>query len=48
MDDMEKKIITLMKVTNRIICHAMVGAVLRQTKIKKMLKKMGKSEDKKD
>lgn len=48
MDDMEKSIITLMRVTNDLMCRAMVGVVSSQTKIRKTLKKMGKTKEMKD
>lgn len=37
-----------MKVTNGLMCHAMVGAITGQTKIKRKLKKIRKREEEKD
>lgn len=48
MEDMEKVIITLMKVTDGLMCHAMVGTVTSQTKIKRKLKKIEKQDEEKD
>lgn len=43
MDDIEKALVTLMKVTNRLMRRTMI-VVSRKTKITKKLKKLGNSD----
>lgn len=48
MDDMEKALVTLMKVTNGLMRRAMFGVVSGKTKITRKLKKLGKTDNLKE